>query len=153
MDGLRVAREVRALGQKVKIVGFTTSAPDGERDEAMDSAFDGFLRKPFRPRQIFECLETQLGVRYIYREPVRHAHSRHGLRAEALASIPAELRNDLASALVSLDVERITESIRGISRQDAVVGEILRSGAEQYAFTSILRAVTACEAQTSKEIS
>ena len=69
MSGLEAARRIRMLegGADVKIVAVTASASAAQREEALTSGFDYFLRKPYRHREIFDCMERQLGLRYINR--------------------------------------------------------------------------------------
>ena len=154
MNGLQAAGGIRILegGEKVKIVVLTASVFTDHRDEVMAAGIDGFMRKPYRPREIFDCLAQQLGVRYLYREPARHYESHSLLRPEALAVLPEGLRQDLADALVSLDMDRIAESVHGIADRDAALGAVLKDGVAQYAFTSILHAVAACDSRPAKEM-
>ncbi|MFZ1829081.1 MAG: ATP-binding protein, partial [Candidatus Competibacteraceae bacterium] len=108
MDGMEATRRIRALegGQAVKIVALTASVFAEQRGEMLEAGMDDVLHKPFQPRELFNCLERLLGVRYVRRE--RAALSDAGLSETtidqvALAVLPEDLRRDLADALTILD--------------------------------------------------
>jgi signal transduction histidine kinase/ActR/RegA family two-component response regulator len=70
MDGLHATRCIRAMdgGSGVKIVGLSASVFVSEREEMLAAGLDDFVRKPYLPREILDCMERQLGVRYKYSE-------------------------------------------------------------------------------------
>jgi signal transduction histidine kinase/CheY-like chemotaxis protein len=68
MDGLEAARQIRGLegGSAVRIVGMSASASPSERAEMLAAGLQDFVRKPYTPDEILECMERHLGVRYEY---------------------------------------------------------------------------------------
>jgi signal transduction histidine kinase/ActR/RegA family two-component response regulator len=68
MDGLEATRQIRALegGSAVKIVGLSASAFPSERAEMLAAGLQDFIRKPYTPDDVLECMERHLGVRYEY---------------------------------------------------------------------------------------
>jgi CheY-like chemotaxis protein len=66
MDGLEATRCIRSLegGRDVKIVGVSASVFASEREEMMTAGLDDFVRKPYLPNEILECMARHLGVRY-----------------------------------------------------------------------------------------
>jgi signal transduction histidine kinase/ActR/RegA family two-component response regulator len=68
MDGLQATSSIRSLegGWDVKIAGLSASALPAEREEMVAAGLNDFVRKPFHPDQIFECLARHLGVEYEY---------------------------------------------------------------------------------------
>ena len=150
MSGREAARRIRELegGHEVKIAAVTASAFDSQRQEVLAAGFDDFLRKPYRFREVFDCMSRQLGVRYVWgprpgaaRKPTRT------IRPEDLASLPAGLRDDLEVALVSLDRERLARVVGQISEHDASLGKVLGALAEKLAFTPIFEALQLCKAK------
>ncbi len=106
MDGVEATRRIRALddGRDVKIAAVTASAFASQRDELLAAGMDDFVRKPYRPAEIFACMERQLGVRYRQIEVAASARPEDDvLRPEALAALPSQLRRELADAVVSLN--------------------------------------------------
>jgi signal transduction histidine kinase/DNA-binding NarL/FixJ family response regulator len=147
MDGLEATRHIRKLdgGREVKIAAVTASVLDSQRNEILAAGLDDFLRKPYRPAEIFDCMARHLGVRYVCAEgaslPAPQAAA--ALRPEALAALPEELREELANALIALDAERIAGLIRGISEGDPALGGTLALLAGRFAYTPILKALQA----------
>ena len=99
------------------------------------AGMDDVLHKPFRPKEIFECLGRQLGVRYAYREsatPSDSGLSGAALDPAALAALPADLRRELADALAILDTARIGALIGRVAERDAALGQALRQHADSF---------------------
>ena len=147
MDGMEATAKIRTLegGRDVRIVALSASAFAHEREAVLAAGMDDFLRKPFQSHEIFDCLERHLGVRYSYRqaEPLRPTHP-GPVRAADLATLPETLRNDLADAVVHLDLQRIREAISRVTEHDARLGEILSRSAERLAYSTILKALADC---------
>ena len=82
------------------------------------------MRKPYRPDEIFDCMARHLGVRYrrAHTIPERRRDGAPALLADTIAQLPAPLRIKLRNAVVSLDARLISEVIREIAEQDAVLG-------------------------------
>jgi CheY-like chemotaxis protein len=111
LSGLEAARRIRQLegGREVKIAAVTASAFASQREEVLAAGLDDFLRKPYRAGEVFDCLAKHLGVRYVYetRSQTAGGDLPGTLRPEDLASLHTAFRDELESAVVSLDRERI----------------------------------------------
>lgn len=70
MDGLNATRCIRTMegGSDVKIAGISASVFVSEREEMLAAGLDEFIRKPYLPKEIFDCMERHLGVAYSYSE-------------------------------------------------------------------------------------
>ena len=145
MDGLEAVRCIRELegGRDVKIAAVTASVLADQRNEMLAAGMDDFVRKPYRPADIFDCMARHLGVRYVRAgdasQPAVLAAT--ALRAEALAALPVELREQLANAVIALDGERIAGIIRRIAEVDPALGGALALLAARLAYTPILKAL------------
>jgi signal transduction histidine kinase/CheY-like chemotaxis protein len=141
MGGLEAARQIREMdgGREVKIVAVSASA----REEVLAAGLDDFVRKPYRPNEIFDCMARQLGLRYVYSEdaPASGKELVSALRPEDLAALPEDLCGELTSALIALNVERITTLISRVSELDSAVGAVLARYADRFAFTEIVEAL------------
>lgn len=145
LDGLEATRRIRGLDSgQVKIVVLSAFAFTEHRQEALASGVDDFVSKPFRAQEIFDCLSRHLGVRYRY-QSAGTARAASVLGQEALISLPAELRKELADALVSLQSEQIVDVISRISKQNATLGRTLSQYAERSAYSPILQALQSCD--------
>ena len=69
------------------------------------AGLDDYVRKPYRPDEIFDCMARHLGVRFRRAEAasvLREAQAAE-LNPDAIAALPAALRLELRSALIALD--------------------------------------------------
>jgi CheY-like chemotaxis protein len=66
--GLETIRSIRGLdgGGDVTIAGVSGFGFAGELEEMLAAGSDDFIRKPFRPIEVFDCMALHLGVRYNY---------------------------------------------------------------------------------------
>jgi len=145
MDGLEATRRIRTLdgGQEVKIVGLTASVFADQREEVLAAGIDDFISKPYRPAEVFDAMARHLGVRYTYRETpaVPEAGPLVALNPESLASLPKDVREELAVAVVGLDVGQIAEVIHRISALDPALAIELSNYTNRFAYTPILQAL------------
>ncbi len=155
MSGVEAAKRIRAIeGERgVKIAAVSASAFAEERSEVLAAGMDDFVRKPFRPAEIFDCMARHLGVRYRRSEvqPYARRESPPPLRPEALEALPEELRAELRDALEALDVERIVAVIHRVSERDSVLGSALSYSAGRLEFTTIFQAMENCRAEAAGE--
>jgi signal transduction histidine kinase/CheY-like chemotaxis protein len=153
MDGREATRCIRALegGREVKIAIVTASAFASEREEVLASGVDDFIRKPYRPSEIFDCMARHLGLRYRFGVPSTPTESASvALRPEDLNALPKELQTELANALVALDVERTLQIIRRVSEHNAELAGALSYFAGRLAYTPILDALESCRSAGSE---
>ena len=63
MDGVEATRRIRVCegGHEVKIAAVTASGYASERSEILAEGMDDYVRKPYRPEEIFECMARHLG--------------------------------------------------------------------------------------------
>ena len=149
MDGIETTKRIRALdgGQDVRIAAVTASGLESDRSEVLAAGVDDYVRKPYRPEMIFDCMRRHLGVRYrrAHTIPERRQDRTPALSADTIAQLPAPLRIKLRNAVVSLDARLISEVIREVAEQDAVLGSALARYAEKLAYSPILKAVDGVE--------
>ena len=155
MDGLEATRRIRALagGAEVKIVALSASVFKEDRDKVLSVGMDDFLRKPYRPAEVFDCLGRQLGVRFVHGDarPSATEEPPRALGPEVLAGLPPDIRAELRDAIVELDVVRIAAAIDRVSGVDPTVREFLARHAEQHAYTKMLGALRADDDAANRE--
>jgi len=147
INGLEATRRIRELdgGRDVKIAILSAFAFTENREEALAAGVDDFVSKPFRAEEIFDCLARHLGVRYRYQQALAE-NTTSTLGGAELMGLPAELRKELADAIVLLDNARITRLIQRISEQDAALGATLSQYAQTFTYSPILEALLSSEA-------
>jgi signal transduction histidine kinase/DNA-binding NarL/FixJ family response regulator len=144
MDGLEATRRIRALdgGCDVKIVALSASVFKEERDQMLAAGVDDFVAKPVQFGAIYDCMARQLGLRFM---PVEgEAGPILALDQAALAAVAPALRMELADALVSLEVDRISGWIRRVAETDPALASALEQLASRFQYTAILRALETC---------
>lgn len=141
MDGLQAAQAIRQLpgGDRVKIVAVTASAFMEQREEMLQAGMDGFIRKPYRAEEIYACLAEQLGLEFVYRNETPGIAQDDTLTAEMLAGLPAELRQELRTALESLEHPRIAQTLDRIGELDRPLQKILAQLVENFDYPTILK--------------
>ena len=152
LSGLEAARRIRELegGDEVKIVAVTASAFASEREEVIAAGFDDFLRKPYRPEEIFDCMKRHLAVRYVYGVGAQAAPADPPvtLNPGELAALPVALRDELEKAVISLDPVRIRRLVNQISEQNSSLGIALERLADKFAYSRILYALRSVGAES-----
>jgi CheY-like chemotaxis protein len=154
MDGVEAARRIRACegGDEVKIAAVTASGYVSERSEILAAGMDDYIRKPYRPAEIFECMARHLGVRYQItggtagwdREPIGE------LRSEEISALPDDLRRELRDALLMLHPVHISTAIERISQENPTLGLILARHADGYSFSAIFDVIMTDEKANGK---
>ncbi len=146
MDGIEATRGIRLCegGREVKIAAATASGYASERSEILAEGVDDYVRKPYRPAEIFECMARHLGVRYHVSDRPEESDSEPAgeLMAKDLIALPDELRRDLRDAVITLDHESISTAIERISQENTALGLILARYADRAAYTKIFDATT-----------
>jgi CheY-like chemotaxis protein len=145
LDGVEATRLIRASegGGEVKIAAVTASGYVSERTEVLAGGMDDYIRKPYRPTEIFECIARHLGVRYRVSEGTKQSDSEPvgELRAEELSALPDELLKKLRDALIALEPARISTAIESVSQQNRALGSILAYYADRHAYSKIFHAI------------
>ena len=153
MDGTDATRRIRALpgGTAVKIVAVSASVFSDQLAEMLSQGVDDFVRKPFRPADIFDCLERNLGVRFVYAAPDAPAPG-PAFKTAALRALPEILRREFAEALLHGDPQRIASLLQQVSQRDPALASGLAPHLDRFDYDPILQALE-LEALSTQEAS
>ena len=101
-------------GTAIKIIAVTAHALEPEIQEILDAGCEQCIRKPFHDWEIFEALETHLGVHFLRHEVVDAAgpHREIAITAEELMEVSSEVLARLTAAFETLNVPFALEAIR-----------------------------------------
>ena len=140
MDGMEAARIIRTLpgGKDVKIVAVSASAFAEQRARMLESGMDGFVRKPYRFSEIYDCLASMLDVRYVYEDSGFEVDKG---ALDRLSDLPEASRRELKAALESLESVRVKSLIMEI--EDCELRRALSGLAENFDYPAILKALEA----------
>lgn len=117
MDGIEATRIIRSLdgGRQVKIAAVSASAMADESAAIMAAGMDDFVRKPYRPDEIYSCMARQLGVQFIYAtvapETPASLAAETSLQPSDFCDVPAEIRARLRLAALELDPDKLAASL------------------------------------------
>lgn len=149
MDGYEATAKIRALpgGDAVKIVAITASAFTEQRKNILEAGCDEVVHKPFQTHEIFDAMEEQLGVSYIYEEKVDLASSTAeqvidiAKAKEIAASLPEKLLDELKQAAINLDIEQSYEVLDRIAETEPELANMLRVCVDELDFGTIQKAL------------
>jgi two-component system, sensor histidine kinase and response regulator len=66
-DGYETIKGIRAIEKKkTPIIAVTASAFQEDMQKTQEAGADGYIRKPVKKHEVFECIESSLGVQYVY---------------------------------------------------------------------------------------
>ena len=119
MDGPQMLERLFARYEKDATVAIavTASVFDHQRKEYLDGDFSGFLDKPLRVEQVYQCLSEHLGVAYTFAEeadePAPAAEDWTDL------VLPSDLYADLSTAIAEHDITMLRRHIDALAQLDS----------------------------------
>jgi len=139
MDGLEATRHIRLLpdGGKVKIVAVTASAFKEQQQEMVAAGMNDFVAKPYRFGEIYDCLERQLGLKYVYRSAAVEAAAVPVM--PTAVALPADLKRELRDSLERLDSERIAVLLDQIGQINGDLAATLSHLAKSFNYPAMQR--------------
>jgi CheY-like chemotaxis protein len=142
MDGLEATQRIRSLvgGKEVKIAAVTASAFADQREEMLAAGLDDFVRKPYRPAEIFECMTRQLGVHFVY-EQTAQVDVDAALSSSSLSKLPKTLRRELEDGLILGNTEQLAKLMLRIEQQDGALAKVLSRHVAAFNYLPILNAL------------
>jgi len=146
MDGYEATKRIKATvrGQATVIVALTASAFEEDRVAILSHGCDDFVRKPFRESEIFEKLETHLGVRFIYKDldmsAEREPSDTQRVRTlkSLLADAPSEWVAALHQAAAQADADLVLALVSQIQAKHGPLAQGLTLLVNNFRFDTIL---------------
>ena len=146
MGGAEAIRQIRATptGKSTFILAVSASAFAENRQQALAAGADDFLSKPFREADLLERLRVRLGVEYISvdlptaRTPGATAVHNNLPPGPALAQLPSALRDELRTAAIHADYDRLMALAEQIATLDAESARILRQTVERFDYQKLI---------------
>lgn len=155
MDGLEAIGKIRNLakGRAVKIVILSASTFKQDREQGLAAGADDFMSKPIQFHLIYECMERVLGVRFVmdHCELDREHDVSQSLERGALAALPHSLRDELTSALISLEPARVAHCVTCVAALNPALGRAMEHEVREFRYTPILKALQSCHRASTQE--
>ncbi|MCU7836759.1 MAG: response regulator [gamma proteobacterium symbiont of Taylorina sp.] len=143
MDGLEATQRIRKMegGDKVIIIALTASVFKEQMTEILESGTDDFLRKPYKPHEIYDCIAKYLGVRYRYEEAIIVDKDADDidieLTTEMLSRISENLIAELHKAVIELDIELSQSIVEKIKHENAEIAAGLQNLIDNFDFKAV----------------
>jgi PAS domain S-box-containing protein len=142
MDGHEAIRRIRAMaaGKEPKIIAVTASAMDENRVELIAIGADDFISKPFREVDLFQKIQSHLGVEYDCAEEPAAADQEEAaeLTPESLAGWPRDLIDPMRDAVVTADLDQLLAKIQDVHARDPRTAQALRRLADSFQYQQLL---------------
>ena len=145
MGGEDAIRWIRSAGpdNEIKIISLTANAFKNVRREALDAGADDFLAKPFREEELFEKIRLLLGAEYEYDSEEVEAAPMSAVNTplsspDALASLPADLLEQIRSAAIAADYDILLELIRDVEPHNKDLSHVLDALVKRYSYEQLL---------------
>lgn len=145
MDGYEATQRIKASekGHNTHVLAVTASAFKDSEELLFSLGVSAYIRKPFRPEELWEALGECLGLRYIYadEEPSSVVDALSGrlpvVDHERVAVLPAESLKAMRQAVEEGDMTRLLELIDQIEPQEPVVARALHALADRYDYAQL----------------
>jgi CheY-like chemotaxis protein len=150
MDGNQATQQIKAglNGSSIVIIALTASAFDEERADIAAMGYDDFLRKPFRPSEIYGLISKHLGVRYEYAptasndtEPVDKNNDDHQDLKSELNALSSDLVSRLTEGIELGDNQMLEDVIVEIQQHNPQLALVLTRLVEQFEYDALLTLV------------
>lgn len=145
MGGVDAIRWIRAAGtgSKVKIISLTANTYENVRREALAAGADDFVAKPFRPEELFEKIRLLLGVEFEYEQASEEKITATAVEtpastSEELASLPAELVENIRNAAVAADYDLLLDLIGEAETHSKNLAQALSALVKRYDYQKLL---------------
>lgn len=142
MDGYEAIQKLRTteVGRAIPIVAVTASVFEDNKKQVMQIGADAFLRKPFRPEELFAEIGKLLNLHYVFADkPANNrTHSQPVIiTPEALSALPHELLVAMQQAVADGDIVGLMELIDQAAEIDSATASGLQVLANQFDYPKL----------------
>lgn len=142
MDGYEATRHIKAheAGHATPVIAVTASAFKDSEEEVEATGVSAYLRKPFRPEELFDVLSRCLDLRYVYAEEPTKPQSRReppALTPEIIIALPHDLVRAMRDAVDQGDMARLNDLLDQVEKLDRTAAQGLRVLADQYEYEKL----------------
>jgi signal transduction histidine kinase/DNA-binding NarL/FixJ family response regulator len=129
MDGYEATKRIKANTQSKKtvIIALTASVFEEERSLVLSVGCDDFVRKPFKPQEIYDALTKHLGVEFIYEDNVPHTEETisDAHLSELISQLPSEWILNFHASANRADTEEMLTLLKQIDPTHITIAQEL----------------------------
>ncbi len=142
MDGLEVTRALRAreASRQLPIIIVSADVLGGQAQRVQEAGANGFLPKPIQEPALWQCLQEQLGVTYVYagaeEAPAKPAVP--ALTRAAVEQLAPDIRAQLRQSVQLGDLTEFARLLDGLNEQEGALVVNLRALGEHLHLEKLL---------------
>ena len=126
--------------RRLPVIALTASAFNDTEEQSMELGVHAFLRKPFRPEELFEALRTCLDLRYVLAADTETDLGRPqapSATPDVLAALPPDLKARMRLAVAEGEMSRLLVLIGLAEKIDVPAARALLALADQYDYDKL----------------
>jgi signal transduction histidine kinase/CheY-like chemotaxis protein len=144
LDGFAATKRIKTLSKDAEnqpiIIAISASVLEEEKTTVLALGCDDFIRKPFPETEIFNSLQSHLGVKYIYGEikPQTQTISPDNITTADLAILPEKWRSQLHYAVQTGDIKTMFQLLDEIRPEYENLANALLYLIDKYEYNKLL---------------
>ncbi|MCB9643611.1 MAG: PAS domain S-box protein [Myxococcales bacterium] len=146
MNGYEATKRILATpkGQKTPIIGVTASAFGKDEKKVFEAGVQDYIRKPFRPEEVFRSLQEALGLDYLYASETAFSQKADEpsktptpSKLPDLESLPPDLLREMRWAVEEGEMTSFKTLLQRIPEHHQQLASMLQQLAEQYNYEKL----------------
>lgn len=149
LDGAEAVHRIRQLpeGEHVPIAALTASVLQAEKQALLANGFDDFVRKPYRPLDLFKIMSRHLSIEFQDADPAHQipplAAPTAPITAAQWLALPAALVKQLTHSVRAADIEASSRLIEQVAEYDKLLATTLQAHIAAFDFAAIEHSLAA----------
>ena len=146
MDGYEATKVIKTTmkGQATAIIALTASVFEEEKAVVLSTGCDSFIRKPFREAEIFDAMEKQIGVQFIYETDENNEQKKTKIdvhkviNSQTIANLSDAWVKDFKQAIVNADSVTIDSLLEKIKDNNPDLARAIYHLTENFEYETLL---------------
>ncbi|PKL16644.1 MAG: hybrid sensor histidine kinase/response regulator [Spirochaetae bacterium HGW-Spirochaetae-5] len=141
MGGPEAVKQIRLLdnSNNVPIIAVTASVFEEDKQIVLKSGFNGFVNKPFQDYEIFDILESALGVEYLYREEKPEIKYTTPEIKQFLIKLPEDLVTKIIDFAAKAEIKSLLSHVNEASKIIPEIGPYLKRLVKEYKYDVLIQ--------------
>jgi chemotaxis family two-component system sensor kinase Cph1 len=150
MDGYEATKRIKATikGQATAIIALTASVFEEEKAVVLSAGCDGFIRKPFKESEIFNAMEKQIGVQFLYEtEEIKTVETldiniERAINPQIIANLSETWTTEFKQAIINIDSVKIDSLVAQIKENNPELAYAIHHLTENFEYEKLLSLLT-----------